>query len=375
MTSRSGEASPLPGGEEVAIESLPESAISSNTAASVSPSSVAMPSVVSSGGGHGCDLASEVAVTEDDEGVVAPMIHDGAAENPELVEEMREGEEREVEESEEGLFRDEDGAVIFEDQTGEGRRVRLPLDVPVPSREMIRRQRAAGHCPYRPWCAHCVSGAANAPAHCPRADPPIGGVPEIHSDYAFFRDKKGAKDTAIVLVIKDREKSGVCAHVVPKKGVGGGFIIKQFERDIRKFGYRHKVMLRSDGEPVIRDLLDKVSTLRAPETQVEHTPVGDSKANGRAERAVQTIEKQVRVIKMSTEENLGKFSVKHPCFPWMVMHAADVLTKFKVLPDGLTAYEKIKQMHAHKMMNVVIMLRIELFLALRGRDFVQSFRG
>ena len=113
-------------------------------------------------------------------------------------------------------------------------------------------------------------------------------------------------------------------------------------RDIKKFGHSHKLMMRSDGEPAIRDLLKKVAHMRASETLLEHSPVGDSKANGRAERAVQAVEKQVRVLNISTEENLGKFSVMHPVFPWLVLHAADVMTKFKVRPDGLTAYEAIK---------------------------------
>ena len=71
-------------------------------------------------------------------------------------------------------------------------------------------------------------------------------------------------------------------------------------------------------------------------------PKGDSKANGLAERAVQTIEKQVRVLKLSVEEHLGRFGVEHHCFPWLVMHAADVINKFRVGLDGKTAYENIK---------------------------------
>ena len=39
-------------------------------------------------------------------------------------------------------------------------------------------------------------------------------------------------NTAAALVVKDRASGGVLANVVPHKGVGGGFIVKQFERDI-----------------------------------------------------------------------------------------------------------------------------------------------
>ena len=117
------------------------------------------------------------------------------------------------------------------------------------------------------------------------------GVPELHSDYGFFRDKKGDKvNTVTVLVTRDRKSTGICANVVPKKGVGGGYAVKQYLRDIKKFGYHHKILIRSDGEPALCDLLAMVSELRAAETVLENSPVGDSRANGRAERAVQAIE-------------------------------------------------------------------------------------
>ena len=61
-----------------------------------------------------------------------------------------------------------------------------------------------------------------------------------------------------------------------------------------------------------------------------------------AERAIQLVEKQARIIKNSTEENLAKFGVKHAAFPWLVIHSADVLNKYLVGSDGPTAYERIK---------------------------------
>ena len=136
----------------------------------------------------------------------------------------------------------------------------MPPGVPVPSREMVRKHRASGHCPFRAWCSHCVSGAANAPAHRARCEQPVGEVPELHSDYGFFRDRKGNKtNTVTVLVTKDRKSGGVSANVVPKKGAGGGYAVRQYIRDVRKFGHHHKVVIRSDGEHAIKDLLNKVA--------------------------------------------------------------------------------------------------------------------
>ena len=149
---------------------------------------------------------------------------------------------------EEGEWRDDDGAILFGDGGGGFRGVRLPPGVPVPSSAMVRKHRAAGHSPYRPWCRCCVEGAANAPAHRARPEAPLGDIPELHSDDGFFRDQKGDKaNTATVLVTKDRKSSGVCAHVVPNKGVGGGFIVKQYDRGVKKLRYHHKILISSDG--------------------------------------------------------------------------------------------------------------------------------
>ena len=68
--------------------------------------------------------------------------------------------------------------------------------------------------------------------------------------------------------------------------------MKQYDRDIKKFGYRSKITLRSDGEPAIRDLLDKVAAMRASETVTEHTPKGDSRANGCAEREGSPVDRE-----------------------------------------------------------------------------------
>ena len=237
---------------------------------------------------------------------------------------------------------DDDGAVHF-GSGHEGRELKLPSGVPVPSKDMIRKHRKAGHCPYRPWCAHCVAGAANAPPHLARAPVESDGTPEMHCDYAFFRDKPGDKEnTVTVLVGKDRFSSGIAADVAPKKGAGAGYAVKQLDRNLKKFGNHGKVVLRSDGEVAIKDLLQKVSEMRASQTLIESTPKGDSRANGRAERAAQQVEKQTRVLKLAGGEELGTFSVRHPCFTWLVHHAADVYNKYHVGPDGRTVYERLK---------------------------------
>ena len=232
----------------------------------------------------------------------------------------------------------------FENDHGEAAvEMRRQKQMRMPSSDIVAKHRNAGHVPYRPWCVDCIGGMANMDAHYGR-DPGPNVVPEFHSDYGFFRDQKSDKVNKVtVLVSKDRNSGGICAHVVPMKGTGGGGIVQQYERDLRKFGRRGKVILRSDGELAIRDLLSKVASLREGETLLEQSPPGDSKANGTAERAIQTVEKHTRTLKIATERRLGvKISVRHPAFPWLVLHASDCYNKFQVHRDGLTTYHRLK---------------------------------
>ena len=103
--------------------------------------------------------------------------------------------------------------------------------------------------------------------------------------------RRATRRTRLQCWLPGTGKQMVCVHMLCReKGIGGGYAVKQCLRDIKNFGYHHTILIRSDGEPAIRDLLDRVCQLRASETLLEVTPAGDSKSNGRAERAVQAIE-------------------------------------------------------------------------------------
>ena len=231
----------------------------------------------------------------------------------------------------------------LEDGGEEARLARMCPPCRPPSAEEVRQHRISGHCTFRNWCPTCVAAAADDRAHSLRAEQE-GSVPEVACDYAFFRNRRGDKVYLPVLVSKVRKQKGFNAHAVPSKGTGGGWIVQQFLRDLRKWGLRSDVILKSDGEAAIKDLLNRVGDLRGQPTQLETSPATDSRANGLAERAVQSVQKQVRTLKLALERNLEcRVEVTHPCFPWLIEHAADVLNKFLVNPaDGRTAWERLK---------------------------------
>ena len=151
-----------------------------------------------------------------------------------------------------------EGWVDLEDGEEGARVQRMCRPCVPPNAETVRKHNISGHCQYRSWCPVCVAAAANNDPHKPRPDPE-GAFPDVHNDYACFRDRRGGKFNVPVLVSKYRRKRAFSAHAVPKKGVGRGYIVQQCLRDLRKWGLRAELILRSDGEPAILDLLNKVS--------------------------------------------------------------------------------------------------------------------
>ena len=113
-------------------------------------------------------------------------------------------------------------------------------------------------------------------------------------------------------------------------------------KDLKKLGYS-EVILKCDGEPALKSVQEEVKRKRPEPTILENSPVGDSRSNGAAERAVQAIGEQVRVLRRGLEQRLGlKLSGKHPVTSWLVEHAADLLSRYQVGDDGRTGYERLK---------------------------------
>ena len=52
------------------------------------------------------------------------------------------------------------------------------------------------------------------------------------------------------------------AHVVPNKGASVEWVIRQTLRDLEKLGHTGRVLIRSDGEPALVDLVSAGSDLK-----------------------------------------------------------------------------------------------------------------
>ena len=101
-------------------------------------------------------------------------------------------------------------------------------------------------------------------------------------------------------------------------------------------------------------LVNEISRLRAANggtgrTIEENSPVGSSSSsNGIVERAIQSVEEQVRVMSSALEGRWkSDIPVKHAIWPWLVEYASYLLNRCGVGSDGKTAYERIKGKAAH----------------------------
>ena len=199
------------------------------------------------------------------------------------------------------------------------------------------------HLPFRNWCQVCMAARGVATAHKSRRMDGEHEIPILSLDYAFLKNEAGG-DSLTVIVMKDNLSKAVASHVVPVKGAELEWTAQRIAKDITRWGYRGRVILKSDQEPAIVAFLEQVAQERgsAP-TTLEHSPVTDSQSNGGAERGVRSMEEMVRTYKFDLESRLRtKISINHPILEWVVEHVADMLCKAMVGVDGKTPYQRLK---------------------------------
>ena len=219
---------------------------------------------------------------------------------------------------------------------------RLPMkvqDPKLPTPEEVK-EHALTHLPYRAWCPHCVRGKGKSMQRRQSKDKP--GIREIHVDYCFMGKAEDHRPKCIV-VAKDRETRMVMASVVPLKGASHEFPARRIRAFVNELGCEHvDIIIKSDQEPAIIDLVREVARLRAPaNTLKEESPVGASASNGVVERGIQTCEGQIRVLKDALEARIrDKVKSDHPVLTWLVEFAAVLVNRYEVGHDGKTPFER-----------------------------------
>ena len=130
--------------------------------------------------------------------------------------------------------------------------------------------------------------------------------------------------------------------MVPRKG-GDAYAITCLLREIEKvMGYK-RIILKSDQEPAILDLKNKVKRLTKVDIMMEETPIGDSQAGGMFENAVKQTQAMARTYKLALEKRLGAdIHEDHPIIPWLIRHGVANRNRFHLGKDGMTAQRRLK---------------------------------
>ena len=98
------------------------------------------------------------------------------------------------------------------------------------------------------------------------------------------------------------------ATSMPMKGSTGGFTVDKMLEFIEENGDRegHRIV-KTDQEPAIQYLIkDLVEARAGGKTMIEEGPVESSSSNGIVERAILSVQEQVRVMSTALEARWGQ---------------------------------------------------------------------
>ena len=206
------------------------------------------------------------------------------------------------------------------------------------------------HLPYASWCPWCVMGRKANAAHF-RSNGSDRSLPLLAVDYAFVRDKD---DDVLckLLVGKLYPSRKVLACVVDSKGTVDPYAVARVSTFIRESGLTNfNFVVKSDQESSICAVMEQAirKSGRNGTIVTEHSAVGESASNSRAERTIQAVEDLLRVHKVALEARLGKrVPSDHAVMRWLVEHVADILTKYTINDSGLSPYEELHGRRANE---------------------------
>lgn len=286
----------------------------------------------------------------DESGDVVPTVDASDDEMPGGVDESKdEGlEEKEIKASEDDVMHEE----------GEdSRNVRTIKDPGMPTAKE-RAAHEATHCDYRSWCSACVKGRAFGQQHRSMVgEAAESEIARVLMDYGFLHEEETvtegehgkethSKVSMTIMVMLETLCKSIWAYAIEGKGAASlDWLAQQVVEDIQTVGLANeRIITKTDQEASIVQLQQEVARQRREAgTALENSRVGDSDSNGRIERAMREVKGMVRTLRSSIEEKTGAaIRLDAAMVPWIVRHAAYVITRCKLQPDGKTAMQKMK---------------------------------
>jgi len=214
------------------------------------------------------------------------------------------------------------------------------------------------HWPYRSWCDACARGRATGQHHRGvKGEWATSDVTRVLMDYGFLHEDETtteedhgketqAKVSMTMMVMMETLCESVWSYAIDGKGATSlDWLAAKVVEDIETIGLsKERIITKTDQEPAIIQLQREVARLRTEAgTALENSRVGDSDSNGKIERAMREVKGMIRTLRSALEAKIGEpIKLDAPIVPWIVRHAAYILTRCRVLPDGRTAMQKMK---------------------------------
>ena len=220
-----------------------------------------------------------------------------------------------------------------------------------------RRAHNVTHCPYRSWCSHCVRGqAAEYPHRTVSGEVAESGVPRVSMDDCYFHEdvrressehgaSEEAKVSLIKLAMKETQFGSIWAYALGSNSATDElWLAEQIADDLGTIGLqKERIICKTDQESAITELQNDVARRRIEAgTTLENSKIGDSNSNGRIERGIRVFKGMVRTLRSALAENLHmNVALDLAIIPWLVRHAAYLITRCRVRENGKTALQLI----------------------------------
>ena len=143
------------------------------------------------------------------------------------------------------------------------------------------------------------------------------------------------------MIMRDQRTGLTASFTCTSKGAQDTWVIRKLLESIDNWGYT-KVILKTDGEPSIRQVAEEMKKARVHDTIPQSPPACDPAANGVADHAVQDVMGQLRAIKLGIEQRTKSIvATNGPFLQWMVEHAAWTINVASVGHDGKTPRQRL----------------------------------
>ena len=219
--------------------------------------------------------------------------------------------------------------------------IQLARDPGDPTEEERDAHWMMGHAIYRSWCPVCVKARGKEEAHKKQDERNKSCKNTVCYDYKTFGQEENIDDKATTLICKDEKTKMRFAHVCENKGASDEWVMQKLLEDMERLGHT-EVIIKSDGEPALVQVMEKLKERRSHPTIVQHPPAYDPQAHGAAEQTVQDFMGQVRAMKIALEARLqSKVESDWAVMQWMVEWAPELINRCRIGQDGRTSYFRL----------------------------------